>query len=175
VTDLNLYQDLVDYQAKDPQQALDAALAAVRSYCGWHIAPSVTATADVWSHDCRSVFVETLNLTAVTTVTQDAVVVDPTTYTFESYGLIRRSACHWFSGRTRVTVAFTHGYAELPDDVKGVVLSLAQRSLTDTRGLVVRPGSMSATGGTFVETYGPQFSEADKAKLAHYAIAGGFA
>jgi hypothetical protein len=164
--------DLADYQAKDSQQALDAAIAAVQSYCGWHIAPSQSGTASVWSLDGTTLVVPSLNVTAVTSVTQDAVVAPASTYTFESYGVIRSVPGYFFFPFpwSKVTVVFTHGYADWPDDVRGVVLSLAQRSLTDTRGLVAGP-----SGSAFVETYGPQLSDADKAKLAPYARSAGFA
>jgi hypothetical protein len=162
--------DLSDFQTKDPQQALDAALAMVRSYCGWNIAPSASTSATLWSLDGRTLSLPTLNLTAVTSVVQDGVTVDPATYTFERYGVIRLNYGGSFYRWTRVTVAFTHGYAAMPDDAAAVVLSLAQRSLADTRGLVTGP-----SGPVFVESYGSQLSDGDKAKLAPYAIAGGFA
>lgn len=161
--------DLVVYQAKDPQQAISAALAAVQSYCGWHIAPSATATVSVWSSDGCSVFLPTMNLTAVTTVTQDAVVLGSTTYTFESYGVIRRTSGNAFGTSTRVTVAFTHGYATMPKDAADVVLALAQRSISDTRGMV------SKTIGPFSENYGPQLGQAEKDRLAPYCLSTGFA
>jgi hypothetical protein len=176
VSQLPDVNDLADFQAKDPQQALDAALAAVRSYCGWDIAPSQSATVTVWCLDGRTLNLPTLNLTAVASVVQDGVTVAPTGYTFESYGVIRANYGACFSRLTRVTVAFTHGYAAMPDAAAAVVLSLAQRSLNDSRGLVVRPGSASsASVGALVETYGPVLTEADKQKLSDYAIAGGFA
>jgi hypothetical protein len=165
--------DLSDYQSKDSQQALDAALAAVRSYCGWNIAPSATATLSVWSKDGCSVFLPTLALTAITSVTQDAVVIDPATYTFESYGLIRRTPGTYFSRLSRVTVVFTHGLATMPKDAADVVLALAQRSISDTRGMVPRVGAGQSV--VVMENYGSQLSDADKAKLAPYAISAGFA
>lgn len=170
---LDLLGDLVDYQAKDPQQALDSALAAVRSYCGWHIATSVTETVNVWALDGRGVVVETLNLTGVTSVVQDSVTVDPASYTFEPYGVIRRTVGGYFSTLTRVAVTFTHGYSALPDDVREVVLTLAQRSINDTRGMVPRAGSGQSV--VLVESSGSQLTGADKEKLGPYVVTAGFA
>jgi hypothetical protein len=158
--------DLADYQSKDPQQALDAALVDVQSYCGWHISPSVAgATASVWSLDGCTLLLPTLNLTAVTSVVQDAVTVPSTSYTFERYGVIRAVYGAVFSRLTKVTVTFTHGYAAMPKDVKDVVLALAQQSLSDSRGLV------SKSIGPFAENYNEDWA----AKLAPYAMAVGFA
>lgn len=165
--------DLSSYQSKDPQQALDAALATVRSYCGWHIAPSETDTLSVWSHDGCSVFLPTLNLTAVTSVVQDAVTLSPSTYTFESFGVIKAAPGTRFSTTSRVTVAFTHGYSETPADVKDVALGLAQRSISDNRGMVPRVGAGASV--VVMENYGPQLGEGDKAKLDPYALSTGFA
>lgn len=165
--------DLLDYQAKDPQQALDAALAAVRSYCGWDISPSASVTSDVWSLDGCTLLLPTLNLTAVTSVVQDAVTVPSTSYTFERYGVIRAAYGVAFSRLTRVTVTFTHGYAAMPADVKDVVLALAQRSISDTRGLVPRAGG--GQNVVVMENYGSQLSDADKAKLTPFALSAGFA
>lgn len=160
--------DLVTYQAKDPQQALDDAVAAVRSYCGWHVTPSQAGTEVIWSPDGRSLFLKTLALTAVTSVTQDSAGVNSTSYIFETYGLISRISGA-FNGRTKVTVVYTHGLADWPADAKGVILSLAQRSISDTRGIVPRVGG---AGGSVVvmENYGAQLTEGDKAKLAPYAL-----
>lgn len=160
--------DLLDYQAKDPTQALDAAREAVRTYCRWHIAPSVSATSTVWSLAGAAVWLPTMDLTAVTSVTQDAVVVASSTYTFESYGVIRRSYGNIFNTLTPVTVVYTHGYATMPDDVAAVILGLAQRYISDNRGLVARPGTSS--GATFVETYGPTLTDGDKDRLSPFVL-----
>jgi len=170
--DPDLLPDLVAYQSKDPQLALDAALAAVRSFCGWHIVPSVTETVNVWSPDGRSVFVQTLNLTSITSVVQDAVTIASSAYTFESYGVITMAQGGYFSTLTRVAVNFTHGYATLPTNAKDVVLSVANRSISDSRGMVARPGSQA---GIFVETYGPRLTDDDKFKLRDLVISTGFA
>lgn len=170
VPDVN---DLADFQAKDSQQALDAALAQVQSYCGWVIAPTVTgATASVWSKDGCVLFVPTLNLTAVTSVTQDGVVLSASNYTFESYGAIRVVPGHYFTTLSKIAVVYTHGYATMPDDVASVILGFAQRAISDNRGFVARGGS---TSGTFVETFGPALTDADKTKLAPYVLTAGFA
>jgi hypothetical protein len=165
--------DLADYQAKDPQQALDAAAAAVRSYCGWDISPSASATAVVWSDDGYTIVLETLNLTAVTSVTQDATLVPASSYTFDANGVIRAASGATFGRATQITVVFTHGYASMPDDVKDVVLALAQRSISDTRGMVPRVGAGQSV--VVMEQYGSQLTDADKSKLDAYAISAGFA
>lgn len=157
------------YQGKDIQQALNASLAIVQSYCQWHIAPSIAgATATVWSRDGATIFLPTLALTAVTSVVQDAVTVSSANYTFERYGVIRMVPGQYFSLTTRVTVTFTHGLAALPADVQDVVLLAAQRSISDTRGLVPRVSG----GPAFMENRGPRLEPDDKDRLTPYRLAG---
>jgi hypothetical protein len=173
MTDPDLSLDLTYYQSKDPDQALAAALAAVRSYCGWHIAPSLTTTVDVWSPDGSSLFLNTRALTSITSVVQDAVTLPATSYIFDSFGVVSRTPGSYFSRLSRSTVTFVHGYTALPADVEQVVLGLAQRSINDTRGLVARPGT--GQGVILMEGHGPQLDESDKARLTPYAILAGFA
>lgn len=165
-----LRPELQKFQSKSPKQALDAALATVQSYCGWHVGPSIAgATASVWSPGAgEAIFLPTLKLTAVTSVVQDSVTLDPATYTFESYGTIRRTPGKFFSLLSKVTVTFTHGYTTLPDDVEDVVLLAAQRALTDTRGLVPRVSG----GPAFMENRGPRLEPDDKGRLAPYVLTG---
>lgn len=160
--------DLQVFNAKEPQQALDAALATVQSYCGWHIAPSVTTSLDLWSPDSLAVFVPTLRLTAVSAVAQDSVTLSASTYTFERYGVIRRTPGAYFSPLSKVTVSFSHGFTVLPADVQDVVLLAAQRALSDTRGLVPRVSG----GPAFMENRGPRLEPDDKDRLAPYVLTG---
>jgi hypothetical protein len=168
----SLLQDLYDYQTKDPQQALDAAVAAVRSYCGWVIAPITTETVDVWSPDGRSLFLSTQGLTAIGSVVQDGVTLSSTGYLFDKYGVVRCVPGNTFRLTSRLTVTFTHGTDLFPENVQNVILGLAQRAINDTRGIIP-----SVTGGKSfaVESYGPQLTAADKEKLEPYAIPSGFA
>lgn len=157
------------YQGKDIKQALDGALVTVQSFCQWHIAPSIAgATASVWSRDGYTIFLPTLALTAVTSVVQDAVTIAAANYTFERYGVIRCVPGQVFSRLSKLTVTFTHGYAALPADVQDIVLLAAQRSVSDTRGLVPRISG----GPAFMENRGPRLEPDDKERLSPYVLAG---
>jgi hypothetical protein len=172
----NLLPDLSVFNAKEPQQALDAAVAIVQSYCGWMIAPPATTSVDVWSRDGYTLVLPTLYLTAVNSITQNGVSIPTSNVTFETYGTVRAvsgvlSATKvYFLRQYKVTVNFTHGYDDWPAVVKDVILLCAQRSLTDTRGVVPR-----VTGGPkFIENRGPRLEVDDKSRLDPYAL-GGFA
>ena len=164
-----LRPELTKYQGKDPKQALDSALATVQSFCGWHIAPSIAgATATVWCRDGVAIYLPTLALTAVASVVQDSVTIASTNYTFERYGVIRMIPGKYFDLTSKITVTFTHGYAALPADVNDIVLTAAQRSISDTRGVVPRISG----GPAFIENRGPRLELDDKDRLAPYVIAG---
>lgn len=166
----DLLPALAAYNSKTPLQALEAALATVQTFCEWHVAPAVTTSLDLWSPDGSALFVPTLYLTAVNTITQDSVSILTSNVTFERHGTIQCVPGKYFSKLSKVTVNVTHGYAALPTDVKDVVLKVAQRMLTDTRGLVPR-----VTGGpAFLENRGPRLEASDKEDLAPYVL-GGFA
>lgn len=73
----------------------------------------------------------------------------------------------YVSGCTPVSVTFTHGYASVPADVLGVVLTAASRVLTNPSDLRQETvGSMSVTYAA--ETIGASLSPADKDLLADY-------
>ncbi|MFC7828206.1 hypothetical protein [Streptomyces sp. NPDC057375] len=66
-----------------------------------------------------------------------------------------------------VTATFTHGYEETPGDVLAVVLSAAQRVLTNPHDLRQETaGGISVTYAA--ETVGVSLAPADKALLARY-------
>lgn len=71
------------------------------------------------------------------------------------------------SGCAPVSVTFTHGYGEVPDDVLAVVLTAAQRVLTNPQDL--RQETVGAVSVTYAaETIGASLSQADKDLLARY-------
>lgn len=66
-----------------------------------------------------------------------------------------------------VSVTFTHGYAQVPGDVKAVVLTAAQRVLSNPNDL--RQETVGALSVTYAaETIGASLSQADKDLLADY-------
>jgi hypothetical protein len=71
------------------------------------------------------------------------------------------------SGCEPVSVAFTYGYAQVPGDVVAVVLTAAQRVLSNPNDLRQETvGSVSVTYAA--ETIGASLSPADKDLLARY-------
>lgn len=100
--------------------AWTAACAAVRAYCGWHVAPSVAEVVTVDGSGSRVQPLPTLRLTALASITNDgAAVTDPE---WSSAGMVRAPGCGVWTSRWRGVVAtITHGYDECPAEVLDVI------------------------------------------------------
>lgn len=140
---------------------LDQAEAAVRTYCGWHIAPSRKQTVRLRSEWSSTLILPSLHVTDVAAVVVDGTVVDPTTYDWYDSGVVTALRCGHF-GNGPVLVTFTHGYADPPRDVAAAVQALARSAIDNPKAL------KSFTRGPFSESYGDagdQFGALDRYKL----------
>ena len=169
-----LQQDLDTYSAT---QALDVASQNIRTACGWNISQETVTAQEFDGTGNQSIFINTLNLTAVSSVVVDGVALASTDFRFYRYGWLRRLYSYWPCFPEIVTVTYTHGYATIPDDVKGACLVLAGakyetpggaiRSRTDTVGSVTESRTF-ATGvpATLVPVDDPE------AVIARYKLPG---
>jgi len=158
----------------------------VRAYCGWHIAPSQDDTFTLDTDGGRLVMLPTLFMTALGDVvlTADASIIDPTLLSFSLAGMVAYKApappftvppavTHWPVGFQTVTMSITHGYATVPDAVKGVAVSVAKRlpaqlamTTLETAGLVTKE-----LGGTLGGGFGfAGLTVAEQAVLNRYRI-----
>jgi len=130
--------------------ALVLASAAVRDYCGWHIAPSITETVTTRGNGRRDLLLPTLRLTDVSAATNDAVAVTVTEW--DEIGLVRYPGWPaWSSTMRGVTLTITHGYDECPEALAGAIRSMASRGVTSlgvTRSQVGQVSRQYATGAS---------------------------
>lgn len=117
-----LQKDLDTYSAT---QALDIASQDIRTACGWSISQETVTGQEFDGTGNQSIWIKTLNLTAVSSVVSDGTALASTDYRFYRYGWLRRVYSWWPCFPKIVTVTYTHGYATVPDDVKGACLVLA--------------------------------------------------
>lgn len=147
--------ELADTLALSADDRLDQAEGLVRSYCRWHIAPSRAGETYTLPHASRVILLPTLRLTQVTGIV-DANGADLAGYgfTFTPAGILLRGSPAqagigywdaWWPPGTVVT--FTHGYADVPPEVTGIVQAVAQRAVNNTGSLI------SSTDGPFSQTY----------------------
>lgn len=112
----------------ETQRQLDAALAAARSYCGWHVSPvieDVELTLDGTGD--RLLVLPTLKLTELSEVSEDGVEIDLEELHWSARGLIaKRGGTYWSSLFGSITVIFSHGYSSAPD-FESVVLGAIDR------------------------------------------------
>lgn len=140
VGDLVTPADLAAYRSGDPAAIVAQVQAAIRRYCGWHIAPSVTETVIVDGTGSRHLWLPTLHATAISEVKSDGAVMDVLSLDWSASGYVE-SRCDRFSCRPRgVEVTMTHGYVDIPADIVGVAVGIADR--------------MRATGGVRREAAG---------------------
>lgn len=120
-----------------PDDAVDGASGIIRAYCGWHIWPQVAATVQVAPRGGHQLVLPTLNLVSVTSITVNGDALDLSTVTVWPSGVIERNPDQCDSQFWRdpdfwpwhgtVTVEFTHGYENVPPEIKAVCQSLASR------------------------------------------------
>lgn len=135
----------------------------VRDYCGWHIAPPRTEVLTLDGSSTSVMLLPTLHLTDLTAATEDGVDVDLTTLEWSEAGIVRRW-CAWTSKFRGVTVNITHGYANVPADVAGVVRDIATRAKSNGGGLKAK------SVGPFSETYATDLLSTERAILDRYKL-----
>lgn len=169
-----LQRDLDTYSAT---QALDIASQNIRTACGWSISQEIVTAQEFDGTGNQSIFINTLNLTAVASVVAAGVTLTAADYKFYRYGWLRRIYAYWPCFPKIVAVTYTHGYATVPDDVKGACLVMAGAKYEEPSG---RLRSRSDTVGSVTEsrTYATGLSAAllpvddPEAVIARYRLPG---
>lgn len=113
------------------QAMLDATSAAVRGYCGWHVAPALEC---VWVGDAPDGICQLPAMgVSVTSVEVGGTALDPTAYEWAESGLVRLRgrAPRWRS----VRVEFAAGYDGGTDGIGAVVAQLAANALAASPGV----------------------------------------
>lgn len=108
-----------------------AACAAVRNYCGWHVAPSITETIIMDGPGERILPLPTLHLTAVESITIDGRAVTEPKWSQDG------TVVGWWGCAPRSIMAeITHGYDVVPADLLRAVQTVAQRGVANPLGAV---------------------------------------
>lgn len=104
---------------------LTRALAGARRYCGWVVTPAKTETLYLDGPGTRDLSIPTMNMTALTGVTEDGNVLDLSTLAWSRQGQVRKKTGHrWSHQLGSIQVALTHGYSvDDADDWRGAVLA----------------------------------------------------
>lgn len=154
---------------------------AVRSHCGWHVAPVRTGDElEVTGSGSGSIFLPTLCLVEVESIvfaaTDDEVeeTVDLSLVTWTRAGVLTKVHRWWGYGRERTaTITFTHGHNPVPADVTAVVIAVAQRAVTNPRSqLREQAGPFSGANSQVGFNQAPPLAllDAEKDLLRSYRI-----
>lgn len=119
----------------------------IRDYCGWSITAETVTGAVVDTAGDRSLWLPTLYLTDVASITENGVALQVTHYEWRRHGRVMRLGRHWPNAARVVEVTYTHGYPAVPDSVKGVCLAVAGRAYRNPAGLKTQ------VAGPFTESF----------------------
>jgi len=106
---------------------LKAAHGAVRRFCGWHVAPTITDTLVLDGSGGREILLPSLRVVTLTSVLNDGQDVTASVDTSRA-GILRLTTGCWTDRLGRITVTLTHGYYldEVPE-VAAVIAGVAKR------------------------------------------------
>lgn len=164
-------QGRLDRDDAETTRQLEAALAAARTYCGWHVTPVLAnQSVTVDGPGGTLLMLPTLALTSLIAVTEDSVVLDMTGLEWSTRGIVRKLDGRLWTGRLRgITATISHGIASAPD-FEAVVLAAIDRgalaSGSDTLARVIGPFQYDSTASE----PGAIFTNAERAVLDRYAL-----
>lgn len=142
-------------------EAWAQAVAKVRGYCRWHIAPSVTETITVDGSGAPLIVLPTLRLTDLISITDDGATV--TSPEWSTSGMVYRGTWANWSPKFRSVVAeMTHGFDTWPEDLEAVTVEIAT-SPTMSR-------VSSVTSGSHQVSFETSMSSSASETLDRYAL-----
>lgn len=120
-TSIIMGADVIGHPSQDPDTLAGRANAAVRDYCGWHVAPVLQETVTVESDGSGVVFLPTLRIVSVEAVEVDGSPVTVQRRDWSQNGWLRvHAACG-----VPVVVTMKHG-VEITESLRAAALTLAQ-------------------------------------------------
>jgi hypothetical protein len=119
---------------------LAAALAVARQKAGWHVSPPKTETMTIDGPGSRVLFLPTMKLNALTDITEDGVVLDPSTVAISAgdgplmrrrVALRKRSGGWWTDEYSGIELTMNHGFTETAavDWRQGILAMVDQMSM----------------------------------------------
>ncbi|MET1006571.1 MAG: hypothetical protein ABWX96_13555 [Propionibacteriaceae bacterium] len=169
VGELNLHLQR-DADPVRAEQALQLASGAVRAFCGWGLSQA-TETLIAPASGTILLTLPTLSLNNITEIRYRGNVIDfgPLALSWTRRGQLIRLAGWPYHGE--VEVDCDHGYPELPDVIKLVVLEQAGRHLSNPEGLVAATvGRVSRTYSGTGSSASARLTELDQRLLERFQI-----
>lgn len=129
--------DLIAYRDGEEEAIVRQAQSAIRRYCGWHIAPVVMETLTLDGPGGRHLWLPSLRVNDIVSVTNAGTSVDLTTgLDWSASGYLElRSGC-WSHRPRQIVVELNHGFADIPGELVEAVVSVASRAASSPAGAV---------------------------------------
>ncbi|CAM3038812.1 hypothetical protein [Skermania piniformis] len=153
------------------QQRIAEVVAAVRTYCGWHIAPARTETLVVDGPGGPVLQLPTLHVTAVESVTELGKPLTASAgYSWSARGSLRRQprGTWWTDEYRAIEVRLTHGHPVAPADIVGVVMDRALTAAASPAGQPAEkmgPFEFGGSAGTAAAFLDSQYAILDRYRL----------
>lgn len=148
--------------------AIEEASAVIKNYCNQEIEQVSDDTILLDGTGSTKLFLPELPVNSIASVKIDGVLLDPTCYALAENGVLWRKYGKWAVGAQNIEVTYTHGYASIPEDVKGVCYRSASRlyqAQLKAKRQDFMSGLQSVSVGDWSETYenaGGSSGESDK-------------
>lgn len=167
-----------------PPTKNEEAIALVRLYCGWHVAPEQDDTLVMDGPGASTLILPSLHVVDLTAITEDGVLLDPTAYSWSSAGIVRRGDTSWWmtspywrgcgprwtANLRGLEVELTHGYTDWPPEVMGVIERLTARANADDTVLAQVGGVRYATDADGMPVSGASVTDVDRHILDAYRL-----
>jgi hypothetical protein len=148
-------------------EARERAEAEVRSYCGWHVAPTQRETFVVHGDGVHIAMLPSLRVTQLHALRVNGRDYDAAAIEWAGSGIIRLAST---STKLRgVEVEVTHGFDDWPLEVLAVIERLAQRA-EDDPGALVQVGQVRYATGADGLPISATLTELDKLVLDRYRL-----
>lgn len=148
--------------------AIAEATAVIQNYCNQKIEQTQSDTTLLDGTGSTKLFLPELPVNSIASVKVDGVLLDPTQYALAENGVLWRKYGSWTVGARNIEITYSHGYANIPEDIKGVCYRSASR-LYQAQLKALRQdfvsGLQSVSVGDWSETYenaGGSSGESDK-------------
>ena len=112
---------------------LEGASAAVRRYCGWHVAPVVTETVTMDGDGGSVLMLPSLRVVSVVSVSVEGRVLDEDEYDWYEKGMVELRGGRWSRRFRSIVVEMEHGFDAAPD-VAQVVQQVVANAISSALG-----------------------------------------
>lgn len=157
------------FTAGTPEQA---ATQAIRDYCGWHVAPVITATLTLDGTGTDTLLLPSRRVVTVDSVKLDGTALEATTYEWSADGLLRRKHGCWPDTYRSLEVTLSHGFADM-SALADVAASIMARVKIDPTGALANQRAGTQSVGFVAGASGGGLMASEKARLEPYRLTWG--